>query len=107
MKVKCINLNGYDGDYELIKGNIYTVEDIDPICNTYLIKEFNSWFWQNRFEIINCDESKCKKALNNKIKRIEDFIEHKKFEQNFDRTPSLGGFIKGLEKALAILEDDK
>lgn len=43
----------------------------------------------------------------NKLKRIENFLEHKKFEQNFDCTETLVGIIKGLEISIAILKDDK
>lgn len=48
-----------------------------------------------------------KNIKENKLKRIENFLENKKFEQNFDCTETLSGMIKGLEIAIAILKDDK
>ncbi|GAA0102470.1 hypothetical protein UT300012_31850 [Paraclostridium bifermentans] len=107
MKVKCINANGYEGE-GLVNGQIYTVEKASSL-GSYKLKELkeNGWVYKHRFEVVTSETEENNISLTNKIKRIECFLEHKKFEQNFDRTPSLGGVIKGLEIALAILEDDK
>ena len=44
-------------------------------------------------------------GLDNKITRIENFLEQKKFEQQFDCRESSRGVITGLEIALSILKD--
>jgi hypothetical protein len=105
MKVKCINANGYEGE-GLVEGKIYTVEKASPL-GSYKLKELkeNGWVYKHRFKTVTSETEENNVLLNNKIKKIECFLEHKKFEQNFDQTPTLQGVIKGLEIALAILEE--
>lgn len=105
MKVKCINANGYEGE-GLVNGQIYTVGKVSP-TGSYLLNELigSGWVWSQRFEVITPEIEEINEPLNNKVKRIEDFLEHKKFEQNFDQTPTMNGVIKGLEIALAILKE--
>ena len=84
--------------------------DIKEIIEKEDHTQFNS-IWNEAISIFfktdikEIDINACSKCKNHddKVKKIEDFIEQKKYEMKFKNEETQSGVITGLEMALAIL----
>jgi hypothetical protein len=75
----------------------YSVANIEIVADCGTVRCYPKKIFNIRTETID--------TLDIKIKRVESFLEQKKFENKFDCRESSKGIVTGLEIALAILKD--